>query len=60
VESLILEKCLLALAKLFLEASKKAKSVIMLRGALQMLGIAHVDQLVGFWSSEVNPKIGTL
>jgi hypothetical protein len=31
----------------------------MLRGALQMLGIAHVDQLVGFWSSEVNPKIGT-
>jgi hypothetical protein len=23
-----------------------------------MLGIAHSDQLEGFWSSEVHPKIG--
>ena len=52
-----LEKCLEALATLFLEATKQLKSFTRVLTSLEMLRIPHAERLTRFWSEEVKALI---
>ena len=52
-----LEKCLRALAVLFLETTKQLKSYQRVLTSIEMLRIPHSARLADFWVKEVQPII---
>ena len=52
-----LERCLQALAILFLEVTKQLKSYNRVLTSLEMLRIPHAEQVTRYWAKEVQPVI---
>ena len=57
VTSLILEKCLISLAAIFLKASMMARLLSQTKSSFEMLGIPHAEDLANFWFNEVHNSI---
>ena len=52
-----LERCLQALAILFLEVTKQLKSYNRVLTSLEMLRIPYAEQVTRYWAKEVQPVI---
>lgn len=52
-----LSKCLMALASLFLKASKLSRSAKRLNASLELLGIPHSEIISDCWINDVHPII---